>query len=61
MITKDYDRKLVEDKMNALSIVRDGGEVVTKYHGIVINEAELSDRYGIFQFGEFINQLLPSR
>jgi hypothetical protein len=51
---KDYNKEVLFEKIENISIEKVGSQVITKYHGKVIKVANVSNRYEIFDISKYL-------
>ena len=56
--TRKFNENEIRDKMSNLKITENDNVVTTSYFNRVINETKVSNRYGVFDFGTFVRQIL---
>lgn len=56
---KRYDKEKINERIEPLKVTTNGQRVVTWYNGSEIANVPVSNRYHIFQFGEFVQRMLP--
>lgn len=55
---QNYDRNVLNDKINSLDISRESNQVITKYDGRVLKVANVSDIYEVFDIKSYLNSKL---
>lgn len=56
---KKYNKERINERIEPLKVTTNGKRVVTWYNGSEIANVPVSDRYQIFQFGDFVHRMLP--
>lgn len=55
---QNYDRNVLNDKINSIDITRESNQVITKYFGRVLKVANVSDIYEVFDIKSYLNSKL---
>lgn len=56
---KRYDSQKIIENFNPLQVTQQNDRVITSYNGSELCNVQVSDRYQIFQVGDFVNRMLP--